>query len=250
MNYNELKKFVENVKYHKYWTGGGKGLNEHKDLSMDEDFDLIKSMNLEKEFVVKDSSVEFLCNMIPERFIKNEQIVFHYKGNFWALSLKDHICKPHSAQPDDTPIYDLQRGGLGDLAAKAGMAIQLLEQAINAYESRCDYYPWNYAVIEKVECSDKYDSSYSLTNEDVKKMQKWEGAHMKKHHKDWYEQYHGASPVWPFELKWGSCSLGTYADTECTICRKKYEEALKENKDPKEIENIKKDMSFEVRGIE
>jgi len=82
MNYNELKKFVENIKYHKYWTGGGKGLNEHKDLSMDEDFDLIKSMDNKKEFVVKDSSVEFLCNMIPERFIKNEQIVFTIKVTF------------------------------------------------------------------------------------------------------------------------------------------------------------------------
>lgn len=253
MNYKQIKDFLSTVKYHKYWTMGGDlkaSLDEHEDISMDQNFNLIKNMDSRKEFVVKDDDIDFLKALMPERFITKDSINFFYKGLFWTLSLKDHICKPSEEEPNDDYIFDIQRSGLDMFAARVGMAVKQMEMAVRDYENNCDYYSWHYGVVQKVDCSDKYDQAYSLTKEETKKVDEWTAKHMKKHHKDWYKQYHGASPVWPFEIRFGSCSLGTWADCDCTICKKEYELALHEFEDSKAAEKIKKDMSYQIRGIE
>ncbi|MBR5356470.1 MAG: hypothetical protein IK121_06080, partial [Lachnospiraceae bacterium] len=60
MNYKQIKDFLSTIKYHKYWTSRGVegGLDEHEDISMDQNFHLIESMDTIKEFVVKDSDID------------------------------------------------------------------------------------------------------------------------------------------------------------------------------------------------
>lgn len=118
----------------------------------------------------------------------------------------------------------------------------------------------------------EYCRSYSLTNEDVEKMDNWIAKHDKKYHKKGYG-YQGAVGVSRHYVEFMSTSIGVGADCICEECNKKYEkikqdleEAKKElynstedkkkvlrkkvAKLSKEENNLYKQSHFEIRGID
>ena len=89
----------------------------------------------------------------------------------------------------------------------------------------------------------KYDVNYSLTIEETDKMYEWQKKHNKKFHKKGFG-YQGVSPVSNFEVRFGSCSIGTWAECVCLNCFNKI------NNDNKNVEKVRKLATFEVRELE
>lgn len=118
----------------------------------------------------------------------------------------------------------------------------------------------------------EYCRSYSLTNEDVKKMDDWITKHDKKHHKKGYG-YQGAVGVSRHYVEFMSTSIGVGADCVCKECNKKYEKTKQDLEEvkkelynstedkkkvlrkkiaklSKEENNLYKQSHFEIRGID
>lgn len=225
MEYNELKEFINNLKLVQYWSGDFK---THHHIDIYDDWTFTAHFKEIKEFKITEKDEKFLEGFIPKQFVHDNKINFYGpKNTFWKLDLKTKVCTPYSEiQPGFGSIFDLNR-------------------------SRFDNEN-NYSIEKEVQIpNEKYDSSYSLTKEESAKMNKWTSKHMKKYHKQRFKEYHGASPVSPIEVRWGSCSIGTYADCVCTLCEKAYNMNLLEFENPKEeVEKIKKNMSYNLRPIE
>ena len=93
----------------------------------------------------------------------------------------------------------------------------------------------------------EYDVLYSLTKEETGKMHEWEKKHNKKFHKKGFG-YQGAIAVSNFEVRIGTCSIGTWIDCVCLDCFKKYEsnkDNLSEKKNEKELAKC----SYSVREL-
>ena len=88
----------------------------------------------------------------------------------------------------------------------------------------------------------KYDVNYSLTIEETDKMYEWQKKHNKKFHKKGFG-YQGVSPVSNFEVRFGSCSIGTWAECVCLACLNKI------NDDNENVEKVRKLATFEVREL-
>lgn len=86
---------------------------------------------------------------------------------------------------------------------------------------------------------------YSLTNKEVDKMYEWQKSHNKKFHKKGFG-YQGVSPVSNFEVRFGSCSIGTWADCVCLKCLDDSEKI----ESPKKAEKMRKFAIHEIRGLE
>lgn len=89
----------------------------------------------------------------------------------------------------------------------------------------------------------KYDVNYSLTIEETDKMYEWQKKHNKKFHKKEF-RYRGVSPVSDFEVRFGSCSIGTWAECVCLNCLNKI------NDNNENVEKVRKLATFEVRELE
>lgn len=89
----------------------------------------------------------------------------------------------------------------------------------------------------------KYDVNYSLTIEETDKMYEWQKKHNKKFHKKGF-RYRGVSPVSDFEVRFGSCSIGTWAECVCLNCLNKI------NDNNENVEKVRKLATFEVRELE
>ena len=250
MEYNELKEFINNLKLVQYWSGDFK---THHRIDIYDDWIFSSHFKEIKEFKITEKDEKFLEGFIPKQFVHDNTINFYGpKNTFWKLDLKTKVCTPYSEiQPGFGPIFDLNRSRFDLLGSSAGSAVLLLQEAMESYEHSCLYDENNYSIEKEVQPpNEKYDSSYSLTKEESAKMNEWTSKHMKKYHKQWFKEYHGASPVSPIEVRWGSCSIGTYADCVCTLCEKAYNMNAHELENEKEAEKIKKNMSYNLRPIE
>lgn len=91
----------------------------------------------------------------------------------------------------------------------------------------------------------EYDSNYSLTKEETNKMYEWQKKHNKKFHKKGFG-YQGVSPVSNFEVRFGSCSIGTWAECVCLNCLNRL--TLDDN--VKNAEKIRKSATYTIRELE
>lgn len=113
---------------------------------------------------------------------------------------------------------------------------------------------------------------YSLTENEVKRMNEWQDKHFDKFHKKEdlkrYRKnpfYKGASPMGRFVVEFSSCSIGTGADCFCVECRDEYfkmkrktnELESEENPDYKRIDQSRKKEKklwdkchFEIRSFD
>lgn len=121
---------------------------------------------------------------------------------------------------------------------------------------------------------DEFCRSYSLTNEEVDRMNKWIAKHNKKLHPKGLE-YQGAIGVSHDEVRMTSTSIGVGIDCVCTDCLKLYEEKKAEvaklrrackddvptrmrkkdlkkslKKEEKKLDKLYKQAVFEIRGID
>lgn len=249
MKYNDIKQFVEKAKLIPFWETN---LKEYHRLDIDESWGILDKFREDNEFTLSDLDIDFINGYIPDSYIIENKIYFYgYTHKFWKLDLNTKICKPYSEiQPGfSNKIFDLNKCRLNTLGMSLSSAIQLMKETIYNYERFCQYDEDNYSLVKKVEvANDNYDYSCSLKKEESEKMHNWQNIHMKKYHKGYYKGYHGASPVSPFEVRFGSCSLGSYADCFCTLCERDYKTCM--DKDLlKDAEHISKRMKFEIRGL-
>ena len=143
---------------------------------------------------------------------------------------------------EQVKIFDLDRYNLDSLERRLTVAAVLIDDAIESYSKGCEYNENNYTRIKEVETpNEKYDAVYSLTKEQTAKMNEWKHIHNKKYHKKGFG-YQGASPVSNFEVRFGTCALGSWAECVCLECM----EYAKKETDNKKISKLKKKASFEI----
>lgn len=254
MNYLKLKNFVNDLQFQEYFELKGDGKYKSvKTLDFDCDFDLIKKLHKGETFNLSDENIEFIKNFIPEKFYEKDCVAFYaWNNHFWVADLKKKECTVTDYKPTFKHVFDFLRCRLNLLSKTATIAFDTLKEALDTYEEFCEYDPSLYSITVEKEVqtpNETFDYSYSLKKEEVKSMREWQNIHMKKYHKDYNKQYHGASPVSPFEVRFGICSLGSYADCFCTICERDYKTCM--NKDlVKDAERIEKRMKFEVKPLD
>ena len=194
-----------------------------------------------EESDLTDVEISFLQDAIPEDYLTN---FVHFNGLFYLIDYESKKLKPIDFESiNNKQIFDASRSSVYSLLSRIDTAVNLMKVDLEDYESTSLYNPKNY-IIEKKAPVSQYDSSFSITREQSESMRKWQDAHVKKYHKKGFG-YRGASPTSVFEIRMGSCSLGTYADCVCTSCLEKADNAEKAN-DMKNAEKIRKNAKFEV----
>ncbi len=240
----DIKNFISSLKNKElhYWSGKEVDSFEYPNIYQ------LKKKFLNNNFTLNQEDTNLLLDLIPDNFSH----IIHYEGNFFKVNFgadKSTVSVIDKSQfkninPFDKPIFDLSRLSLGDFLAQTRAAYELLKGGIKKYENECIYNEKNYSIeriVEKEIDISKYDLNYSLTKEQTKKMYEWQKSHNKKYHKKGFG-YQGASPVSNFEVRFGSCSLGSYADCVCTKCYNEW----KEETDDKKKNKLAKFMQYEL----
>ncbi|MBR6610816.1 MAG: hypothetical protein IKK93_01065 [Campylobacter sp.] len=244
---DDIENFISSlsIKESKYWLGGGKEVHS---------FDYPNVWSLKKKFEENDhfdldeKETELILDIIPNDFSH----IIHYNGKFFQIcygvftSVVSNITGKDfkNINPGNKPIFDLTRLDPEDLMIQTRAAYELLKGGLETYRKNCIYDPKNYSiekVIEKEIDTSKYDLNYTLTKKQTEEMYKWQTEHNKKYHKKGFG-YQGASPVSNFEVRFGTCSLGDYADCVCTSCYDKWKEEI----DAKKRDKIAKYMQYEL----
>lgn len=193
-----------------------------------------------KETDLDDSEISFLYDAIPEEFSTN---YVHFLGLFYLIDFESKKLKPVDFESIcDKRIFDASRSNVYSLLRHIDTAVEFINTSIESYKLTALYDPRNYTIERKI--STPYDEAFSITREQSAAMNEWQKAHLKKYHKKGFG-YRGASPVSVFEIRMGSCSLGTYATCVCTSCLEKAKNA-EEAGDTKNAEKIRKNAEYEV----
>ena len=194
-----------------------------------------------EESDLADVEISFLQDAIPEEF---STTFVHFNGLFYLIDYESKKLKPIDFESiNNKQIFDASRSSVYNILSRIDAAVNLMKVDLEDYEFTSLYNPRNY-TIEKKESVSQYDSSLSITREQSVAMNEWQKAHLKKYHKKGFG-YRGVSPTSVFEIRMGSCSLGTYANCVCTSCLEKADNAEKAN-DMKNAEKIRKNAKFEV----
>lgn len=242
MTYNDIKKFSDRVTYHSFFTMSkdkDSRLKEGHQVNLDMCFALAQAMREGKQFDITKDMIKWIKSSIPFEFIQNNCLVIYYNNLFWLFNFDSSKAVPAKEQPNAEYIYDMNTQALGRFAERLYYITSMLQDEVAQYEKSCVYDPNFYTKVVKVEePSAKYDTSYSLTRDESEEMSKWQEQHSKKYHKP---RYKGAIGVSDYVVRFGSTSIGVYADCYCTECEKEYERT--------HDENIKKRMSYEIRGL-
>ena len=90
----------------------------------------------------------------------------------------------------------------------------------------------------------EYNLDYSLTVDEVKKMDEWERKHNKNFHRKGFG-YRGVSPVSNFEVRFSTCSIGVWCDCVCLECLRELENTTDEEK----AEKLRKTSSYTIREL-
>ena len=239
MTYKNIKDFCKRLKFHEYITVSGKSLQNKRQVEMPVDFSLIKAFSNGKQFDITNDMFKWVKSTIPEEFINNQMLVIYKENTFWTLDFHRMTAIPTKEAPTAEKIFDLNRASIGHFANRLTFILDMLNEEIEEYESSSEYDPKYYTKIEKVETpNNTYDHNYSLTRNEVEKMDEWCKKHSKKYHKP---RYTGAVDVSNYEVRFGSTSIGCYADCICTECEKEYEAS--------HDEEIRKRMSYSLRDL-
>ena len=242
MTVTELRNIVNYLKdnKYKYWGGSKDGFYESEALRFPVCVDLISKFTAGKSFDLDDKECEYLRDIIPASYSD----YVHYRGNFYIIDYgigkAGHVEKEQIAE--NVKIFDFSHTDLESLATSAATAANLLTQALERYERNSTYDEFNYSIIKEHEKPNSaYSKYYSLSAEQEKSVEEWQHIHNKKYHKKGFG-YQGASPVSNFEVRFGACSIGDWAECVCLNCLKKAEEET----DQKKKDKIKKMAKFEI----
>lgn len=195
-----------------------------------------------------DDELDFLEKSMPY----NCSHYVHCNGNFFFIDFQKKVAT-HCTKDvcDGLMIFDLNRVDFDNLGVSLMSALNIIEASLRQYSNSCIYNPVNYTMVKTVETpSTKFDGTCSLTKEEADKVHLLQKSHNKKFHKKGFG-YQGVSPVSNFEIRFGSCSLGSWCDCVCTVCEKGYNKLLSEDSlDSKKLEKLKKQAFMEVRGLD
>lgn len=218
-------------------------------VRIDSKYSIVKKMtSLETGSVdLDDGEVTYLKGSIPA--ICSDYI--HYNGKFFFIDYDLKSLSLVEKPKENVVIFDYNHTDFDNLGDMVAAATELIETGLSHYYRNSIYNDSRYTLTKTVEApSDKYYHSYSMTKEESDKMFEFRKAHNKKYHKKGFG-YGGVSPVSNFEVRFGSCSIGTWCECVCLECEKEYKKALGENPDnKKKLDKLQKQMVIEVRGID
>ena len=205
---------------------------------------LVFGFNEGKDFTLTDSDIEFLKDVIPDNSFSD---YIHCKDVFFCI---DYDLKTATVVDKGTldfnkiKVFDWSRSCLDELGKDVRVAYDLIENALEKYDESCVYDPNHYTIIKEVpfDISPTVDMNYSLTKDQTKAMHEWQNKHYAKYHKNRDNEYHGASPMSIFSVKFESCSIGDWANCVCSVCQK----AADAETDEKKKEKLKKQGTYEI----
>lgn len=242
MTVTELRNIVNYLKDNKYkhWSGDKDGFHEIDTIRFPARIELMSKFEAGKSFDLNEKECEYLRDIIPASYSD----YVHYRGNFYIIDYgigkAGHVEKEQI--DEKVKIFDFSHDDLDTLAVSAAAAANLLAHALDTYERNSTYDEFNYSIIKELEKPNSaYSRYYSLSAEQEKSVEEWKHLHNKKYHKKGFG-YQGASPVSNFEVRFGACSIGDWAECVCLNCLKKAEKET----DAKKKDKIKKIASFGI----
>lgn len=242
MTVTELRNIVNYLKDNKYkhWRGDKDGFHEIDTIRFPADIELRSKFAAGKSFDLNEKECEYLRDVIPESYSD----YVHYRGNFYIIDYgigkAGHVEKEQI--DEKVKIFDFSHDDLDTLAFSVAAAANLLAHALDTYERNSVYDEFNYSIIKEIERPNSaYSKYYSLSAEQEKSVNEWKHIHNKKYHKKGFG-YQGASPVSNFEVRFGACSIGDWANCVCLNCLKKAEAET----DAKKKDKLRKAASFEI----
>lgn len=205
---------------------------------------LVMGLNEGKDFTLTDGDIEFLKDIIPDDSFSD---YIHCKDVFFCIDydLKTATVVDKGALDfNKIKVFDWSRSCLDELGKDVRVAYDLIENALEKYDESCVYDPSHYTIIKEVpfDISPTVDMNYSLTKDQTKAMYEWQSKHYTKYHKNRDNEYHGASPMSIFSVKFESCSIGDWAHCVCSVCQK----AADAETDEKKKEKLKERGTYEI----
>lgn len=245
----DLRRFVEYMadKKHNYMEGsrnnGKFGFVNVETMSFPINYELLDKFKADERFDLSEDEISYLDDLIPDSFSD----YIHYRGHFFFINYGTGTASPvEKSQIDEkVKIFDFSHCDLKNLLSNVRAGLNLIENALENYDANNVYDEFNYTIEkERMTPNETYDASLSVTREQSDAMYKWRAEHNKKCHKKGFG-YRGTSPTSNFEIRFGSCSIGNWADCVCTSCLEAADNA-EEVGDTKAAEKIRKRAKFEV----